>query len=101
MTCCFVTAVYFNSSYSTVKSHERFALAVAELESEMTSREVCTWEASIIKKLHILPLPVIIPVIPVQRQCHVMSLVVGIQGQKAYGLCKTPLCAELVVQFSP
>ena len=40
-------------------------------------------------------------VIPVQRQCHVMSLVVGIQGQKAYGLCKTPLCAELVVQFSP
>ena len=43
----------------------------------------------------------VIPVIPVQRQCHVMSLVVGIQGQKAYGLCKTPLCAELVVQFSP
>ena len=40
-------------------------------------------------------------VIPVQRQCHVMSLVVGIQGQKAYGLCKTPLCAELVVQFYP
>ena len=43
----------------------------------------------------------VIPVIPVQRQCLVMSLVVGIQGQKAYGLCKTPLCAELVVQFSP
>ena len=32
----------------------------------------------------------VIPVIPVQRQCLVMSLVVGIQGQKAYGLCKTP-----------
>ena len=30
------------------------------------------------------------PVIPVQRQGLVMSLAVGIQGQKAYGLCKTP-----------
>ena len=47
------------------------------------------------------PVIPVIPVIPVQRQCLVMSLVVGIQGQKAYGLCKTPLCAELVVQFSP
>ena len=44
---------------------------------------------------------VVIPVVPVQRQYLVMSLVVGIQGQKACGLCKTPLCAELVWQFSP
>ena len=43
-------------------------------------------------------------VIPVQRQGLVMSLVVGIQGQKAsrwlMTLCKTPICAELVVPFS-
>ena len=39
-------------------------------------------------------------VIPIQRQGLFMSLVVGIQGQKAYGLCKTSLRAELVVQFS-
>ena len=31
----------------------------------------------------------------------VMSLAVGMQGQKAYGLCTTPLCAVLVVQFFP
>ena len=43
-----------------------------------------------------------IPVIPVQRQGFVMSLAVGMQGQKAYGLGKTPpLCAVLVVQFFP
>ena len=48
-----------------------------------------------------IPVPDI-PDIPVQRQGLFMSLVVGIQGQKAYGLCKTPpLCAELVLQFSP
>ena len=28
-----------------------------------------------------------------------MSLVVGTQGQKAYGLCKTTLYAELMVPF--
>ena len=33
-----------------------------------------------------------IPVIPVQRQCLFMLLAVGIQGLKAYGLCKTPMC---------
>ena len=52
-----------------------------------------------------MTLPVIglhvIPVIPVQRRGLVKSLAVGIRGQKAYGLYKTPLCAELVVQFSP
>ena len=32
----------------------------------------------------------VIPVIPVQRQGFVMSLAVGMQGQKAYGLCTTP-----------
>ena len=30
-----------------------------------------------------------------------MSLAIGMQGQKAYGLCTTPLCAVLVVQFFP
>ena len=30
-----------------------------------------------------------VSVIPVQRQGLVMSLAIGIQGQKAYGLCKT------------
>ena len=31
----------------------------------------------------------------------VMSLAVEMQGQKAYGLCTTALCAVLVVQFFP
>ena len=48
----------------------------------------------------------VIPVIPCYTgTCpasrFVMSLAVGMQGQKAYGLCTTPLCAVLVVQFFP
>ena len=36
------------------------------------------------------------------KVCHVAGRrVLGMQGQKAYGLCTTPLCAVLVVQFFP
>ena len=46
-----------------------------------------------------------LPIIPTCYTCpasrFVMSLAVGMQGQKAYGLCTIPLCAVLVVQFFP